>query len=259
YLFDLTRIKAAEIAAREALAEAHRASAVRSRFLANASHEMRTPLHGITSALDLIDGTSSDAERAVLLDTMRYSAAILLRLVNDVLELARLESDGFQLDARPQELASALAELLATLRPLLRDRPIRLDLELDPAIPARLRFDRERIQQVMSNLVGNAAKFTREGTITVAAHCLRLEPGTATIALAVADTGIGMDPDRRANLFEPFAEATEPVAGRQPRGSGLGLAIVRGLVQHMGGTIRVDSEPGVGTTVTITLPMGTEP
>jgi PAS domain S-box-containing protein len=259
YLFDLTRIKAAEVAAREALAEAHRASAVRSRFLANASHEMRTPLHGITSALDLIDGADSDGERAVLLDTMRYSAAILLRLVNDVLELARLESDGFQLDARLQELAPTLAELLATLRPLLRDRPVRLELEIDPAIPARLRFDRERIQQIVANLVGNAAKFTRDGAITVAARCLRLEPGTATIALSVADTGIGMDEARRANLFEPFAEATEPVAGRQPRGSGLGLAIVRGLVQHMGGTIRVDSTPGAGTAVVVTLPLGMDP
>ncbi len=255
YLFDLTRIKTAEHAARDALAEAHRASAVRSRFLANASHEMRTPLHGIASAIDLMDGAASEDERGQLLDTMRYSAALLLRLVNDVLELARLESAGFQLDIRPQSLGGALGELVATLRPLLRDRPVRLEVEIDPGLPAHLHFDRERIQQIVSNLVGNASKFTRTGAITIGVRCAEVDAGMADIVLTVADTGIGMDESRRANLFEPFAEATEPVAGRQPRGSGLGLAIVRGLVQHMGGTIGVDSIPGTGTTVSVVLTM----
>jgi signal transduction histidine kinase len=216
---------------------------------------MRTPLHGIASAIDLMDGAANDEELSQLLDTMRYSAGLLLRLVNDVLELARLESSGFQLDIRPQALGPALGELVATMRPLLRDRPVRLDLDLDPGLPTHLHFDRERIQQIVANLVGNASKFTRAGVITVGVRCVRIDAGMADILVAVADTGIGMDEGRRANLFEPFAEATEPVAGRQPRGSGLGLAIVRGLVQHMGGTIRVDSTPGTGTTVTVTLPM----
>jgi PAS domain S-box-containing protein len=256
YLFDLTLIKAAEQTARDALAAAQRASEVRSRFLANASHEMRTPLHGIASALDLLDGCTDEDERRQLLDTVRLSAVLLLRLVNDVLELARVESAAFDVDLRPHDLAESLSALARTLRPLLAGRPVDLVLDVDPGLPSLLVFDRERIQQVVANLVGNAAKFTRQGRIAVAVRAgERRGDGPVGITIAVTDTGIGMDPGRLATLFEPFTETAVPVAGAQPRGSGLGLAIVRGLVERMGGTVTAASRPGAGTTITVAVPM----
>jgi PAS domain S-box-containing protein len=255
YLFDMTRIKQAEQAAQEALAEARHALAVRASFLANASHEMRTPLHGIISSIDLLVDSADPAEREQLLDTMRLSTGLLLRLVNDVLELARVESDTFQLRVEPCDLSALLDELAGMLRPLVASSAVELSVRCSPEVPRRLMVDRDRIGQILTNLVGNAAKFTTAGRISVAVDRIDGTVALHRIAIAVSDTGTGMTPHQVDGLFAPFGATAEPIAGEQRRGSGLGLAIVRSLVERMGGEISVESILGAGTTIRVMLPM----
>jgi signal transduction histidine kinase len=190
YLFDLTRIKEAEAAAADALAEAKRALEVRSSFLANASHEMRTPLHGILSALELLDEPCTADERRALLDTMGLSARLLLRLVNDVLELARVESDGFRLHESACDLRALARSLSDAMRPLLQPG-VALAWSCDEAVPRVVLADQDRLRQILLNLMGNAAKFTPTGHIALA-----ISSAGPRTRFAVSDTGIGMDSER---------------------------------------------------------------
>jgi PAS domain S-box-containing protein len=229
---------------------AEAASAAKSIFLASMSHELRTPLNAIIGYCELLFEEARDREDAGLaedLERIGLSAKHLLDLVRNVLDLSAIEAGRVTL--RPEQVAieSLLAEVRAVLQPLAERHGTEIAVTCPEGL-GTMQVDVVRLRQVLINLVGNAVKFTHDGTITIAAR----RAGDATVELAVRDTGVGIPPDKLAQLFQEFSR----VEGSGPRveGAGLGLVVSRRLVQLMGGEIRVDSEPGQGSVFTVTLP-----
>jgi signal transduction histidine kinase len=234
----------------ETAASLTRANMVKSRFLAHMSHEVRTPLHGVIAMTDMaLDGEASPAVREQI-QTAQESARLLLSLLNNVLDVARAESDAIELDLRPFALHSVLAEILRPLGAQARAKGLDFAARSDPGIVLRRVGDRVRFTQIVLNLVGNALKFTKDGRIEVRLRALADDE--ELVVLEVADTGAGIPLARRDAIFEPFAQASVADANIQG-GAGLGLAIVRDLAQRMGGSVRVDSEVGRGSKFTVEL------
>jgi signal transduction histidine kinase len=221
-----------------------RANLVKSRFLAHMSHEVRTPLHGVIAMTDMaLEGDLSSSARLEI-ETAQQSARLLLSLLNNILDVARAESDAIELESRPFLLHETLTELLGPLAAQARGKGLALSARSDPGIPTSRVGDRARLSQIVLNLVGNALKFTKVGRIDVT---LRASPGDLDrILLEVADTGPGIPKDRLEAIFEPFEQASAADAGVQG-GVGLGLAIVRDLARRMGGDVQVESEVGKGS------------
>jgi signal transduction histidine kinase/ActR/RegA family two-component response regulator len=219
-----------------------RASEARSRFLAHVSHEIRTPLHGVLSMLDLALRAELPAEAQQQVATANESAAILLRLLNNVLDLTRAESDALVLDEQPFSLHAALAEVLRPLAAEARSRGLAFTATAAPGLAELRHGDRFRVCQIALNLVGNALKFTPGGSIGVR---LEAEPDDPDfIRLEVADTGPGIDEASQAAIFTPF---TQGEGARAYGGAGLGLAIVRELATRMHGRVWVESSRGRGS------------
>ena len=229
----------------ETAASLARANAVKSRFLAHMSHEVRTPLHGVIAMTDMaMQSETSDAVRGQIA-MAQQSARVLLGLLNNVLEVTRAESDAIELERRPFLLHAALSEVLRPLAVQARARGLRFEARADPGLSSARVGDRVRFGQIALNLAGNALKFTEEGSIQVA---LRAVPGQAErVELVVTDTGPGIAKEKQATIFEPFVQANTADA-RRDSGAGLGLAIVRELVKKMEGSVRVESELGKGST-----------
>ena len=254
----------AEVAARtRELSESNRqlaeAARAKSDFLDRMSHELRTPMNGVVGMTELLARTPQSTTQARLTQTIRSSAQVLLRIVNDLLDLSRAQAGKIALEALPIDLDRILDECANLFGGTLQAKGIRLSVR-PPAADRRppegstLIGDPFRIRQIVMNLVGNAVKFTEHGEIRVAAD---LEIGGAERALArirVADTGIGMDAATLEKIFQPFTQADESTS-RRFGGSGLGLAICRELAELMGGRITVESTPGVGSTFTIEVPL----
>jgi len=240
----------------ETAASLARANMVKSRFLAHMSHEVRTPLHGVIAMTDMaLEGEASPTVREQI-QTAQESARLLLSLLNNVLDVARAESDAIELDHRPFALHSALAEILRPLAAQARAKGLDFAARSDPGIVLRRIGDRVRFTQIVLNLVGNALKFTKEGRIEVRLRAL--PDDEESVVLEVADTGAGIPVNRRDAIFEPFAQASAADANVQG-GAGLGLAIVRDLTQRMGGSVRVESEVGRGSKFTVELRLPPEP
>jgi signal transduction histidine kinase/ActR/RegA family two-component response regulator len=228
-----------------------RANAVKSRFLAHMSHEVRTPLHGVIAMTDMaMAGDASPVVRGQI-ETAQQSARVLLGLLNNVLDVARAESDALQIEQRPFLVHAALAEALRPLAAQARGKGLKFLARADAGVAEPRVGDRVRFMQIALNLAGNALKFTREGTIEV-----RLRANGDRVELVVSDTGAGIPPEKLATIFEPFEQAHVGDA-RLQSGAGLGLAIVRELAEKMGGSVRVESEPGRGSTfvVQVQLPL----
>ncbi len=234
----------------ETAASLVRANLVKTRFLAHVSHEVRTPLHGVIAMTDMaLEGDASPEVREQI-QSAQQSARMLLSLLNNILDIARAESDSFELDDRPFPLHAALSEVLRPLAAQARAKGLAFSARAEPGIVERRIGDRGRFTQIVLNLVGNALKFTKAGRIEVR---LRPLPGHDDhLALDVSDTGSGIPADRLAAIFEPFTQASAADASVQG-GAGLGLAIVRDLARRMGGTVRVESEAGKGATFTVEL------
>ncbi len=234
----------------ETAASLARANTVKSRFLAHMSHEVRTPLHGIIAMTDMaLEGEASPTVREQI-ETAQQSAHLLLSLLNNILDVARAESDAIELDRRPFPLHEALAEVVRPLAGQARGRGLDFVARAEPGMVQLRMGDRVRFAQIVLNLVGNALKFTKSGRIEVR---LRALPNQADrVALDIADTGVGIPEDRREAVFEPFAQASAADAGIQG-GAGLGLAIVRDLAQRMEGGVRLESEVGRGSKFTVEL------
>jgi two-component system sensor histidine kinase ChiS len=228
-------------------------------FLANTSHELRTPLNGIIGLADsLLDGATGELPPATCqnLAMIVSSGKRLTSLVNDILDFSKLKNQELTLQSKPLHMRSLTDVVLTLSRPLAGPKPLELINAIGPDTPSVL-ADENRVQQIMYNLVGNAIKFTAEGSVTVSAAVANQGRAGQFLAITVADTGIGIPPEKQERIFESFEQADGSVA-REYGGAGLGLSITRRLVELHGGRIWVEAEVGQGARFTFTLPTTTE-
>ena len=266
--WDITARKQAEMQLQQTNEELIRATRLKDEFLANMSHELRTPLHAILGMAEglqegLLDSTITTEGQLKALQTIEQSGFHLLELINDILDIAKIESGQLDLDITPTAVASLCQSSLAFIKEQALMKRIQLDIQLSPRLPD-ISVDERRIRQVLINLLNNAVKFTPErGRITLQARHYKRSaqpnvpdsPSQSFLQIAVIDTGIGIAPEHIHMLFKPFIQI-DSALNRQFMGTGLGLALVKRTIDLHGGQVRVDSEVGVGSCFTIDLPYG---
>ncbi|MEX2206868.1 MAG: response regulator [Myxococcota bacterium] len=236
----------------EAKDVAEAASRAKSEFLANMSHELRTPMTAILGYSQLLDEELGAEDRAEALLSIRTNGTHLLRLLNDILDLSRMEAGQLGLQTESVSLDELLADLASTLTPQARERKLEIAIARDPGAPAQLTTDRWRLRQILLNLLGNALRFTERGRVELMVRAVRSADRDA-VELAVSDTGVGMSPEEQLRIFRPFTQV-DGSSTRRVGGAGLGLAISRRLAELLGGTIALESAPGQGSTFRLALP-----
>lgn len=235
----------------EALTVAEDAAEARSRFLARMSHEIRTPISGILGLLELLRDVSptDQAARGQYIETIEDSATSLLSLLNDVLDLSKLEADRLEIVPVPTQIGDFTERLVRSLQALAHAKELSLSAEVDARIDAAVMVDAARLRQVLTNLIGNALKFTEAGAVRLEVTLEGRDESSLRIGFEVRDTGPGIAPEDQARLFDDYFQ----VEGTQVQGTGLGLAISQQLVALMGGRIAVRSKPGEGATFAFSL------
>jgi PAS domain S-box-containing protein len=242
-------------ALRLAKERAEQMAAVRANFLANMSHELRTPMTAVLGFTSVLLETPLNEEQTRHLRTVHNSARALLRLLNDILDTAKLERGALELECLPFDLDELLSELDQTLGRHARSKGLQFSVQRHPAVPRHFMGDALRLRQVLSNLLDNAIKFTESGSVTLQVNA---GPSGKGLALAVSDTGIGMSPQTLAHIFEPFTQA-DATMSRRYGGTGLGTTICKQLVDLMQGTIAVNSQLGAGSTFRVEVPLEPAP
>jgi len=235
----------------EALAFMQNSSRAEGEFLAVVSHEIRTPMNGVLGMAQLLQMTELTEEQRRYVETIQSSGETLLTIINDILDLSKLDAGKVTLAARPVDLRSVVAEVIDLLKPQAQHKGLYLDTEIDNSVPAWIVGDATRLKQVLTNLVGNAVKFTHHGGVQVFGRIL---PDAAMLECKVVDSGIGIPADKTPRLFKKFSQVDSSI-NRRYGGTGLGLVITKRLVEGMGGTISVESKQRQGSTFTFCLPV----
>jgi PAS domain S-box-containing protein len=251
---DITKRRAMEQQLRDAIATAERASNAKSEFLANMSHEIRTPLNAVIGLGYLLEQTTLSADQHQFLTKIQFAGRALLGVVNNVLDLSKIEAGEMSLEDEPFDLTELIRDIGQMLAPQATTKGIELIVQIPAALPHRLRGDSTRIRQILMNLLNNSIKFTESGQVNLDVSVTPDAQAELRLRCVVKDTGIGIEPEALAGLFTPFTQADASTT-RRFGGTGLGLSIARRLVELMGGTIGVSSEVAVGSTFWCEIPL----
>jgi signal transduction histidine kinase len=267
YGVDLSARKHAEMELRKAKAKAEVASQAKSEFLANTSHEIRSPLHVILGMVDLLEDADLSKEQRAYLESIHGCTASLMSVMGDILDMAALEAKKMPIETVSFDLRAFMQEALANFKPMAEERGLCLTMAIGAKVPSQIQCDRKRLTQVIENLVDNAVKFTSEGDVAVEVDRISATVGfggevvangcTATddcLCFSVRDSGIGVSRNKQEMIFDPFSQA-DGSSSRSYEGIGLGLAISKQLVELMGGKIGIDSEANHGSRFWFTLPL----
>jgi len=246
---DITGLKTATL-------QAERADKAKTEFLANMSHEIRTPMNGIMGMTQLLSNCDLGSREREFIQTIDRSGQALLTIINDILDFSKIEAGHLELEQEVFSLRDSLEDVMALLSTAASDTGIDLLLDMDPSIPQNYIGDVGRVRQIVTNLVGNALKFSHAGHVVISVSA-EVEDGLARLTIAVTDTGIGIAPEKLSHIFEKFSQADSSTT-RKYEGTGLGLSIAKNLASLMNGDVRAESELGKGSkfTLNIELPVG---
>lgn len=251
---DISEAKRNEQELQRARIAAEEGARSKSEFLATMSHEIRTPMNGVIGMAQLMSETRLDEDQKLYTDTILTSARTLLALINDILDLSKLDAGEVQLNLTEFDLVAWFENTLRPLQAQADTKSLELVFGTEADVPRRVRADDRRMGQILTNLVGNAIKFTEQGQVRVTLEAEQTAPGQAELVLQVADTGIGIPSDMLVTIFERFSQADAAIS-RRFGGTGLGLAISRRIASAMNGAISVMSDPGIGSCFTVRLPV----